>query len=174
MEATVRSRAKLSYYAVDKYLTGQNEELMMHASPLEALYQVYRALRAHRQEHHLVMEDRQEYRWIMGDDKQIDHIEPFEKMLSQRLVEECMIATNRCAARFLNERNASGPYVTHPGFRSDRLDETRKFLDMHAPQAAHKTPKRWKGIAVLSAHSPSQSRHSPCAPWSTGCSPGPS
>ena len=145
MEATVRSRAKLSYYAVDKYLTGQNEELMMHASPLEALYQVYRALRAHRQEHHLVMGDRQEYRWIMGDDKQIDHIEPFEKMLSQRLVEECMIATNRCAARFLNERNASGPYVTHPGFRSDRLDETRKFLDMHVPQAAQQDPKTVEG-----------------------------
>ncbi|MEP5567176.1 MAG: VacB/RNase II family 3'-5' exoribonuclease [Halioglobus sp.] len=149
MEATVRSRAKLSYYAVDKYLTGQNEELMMHASPLESLYQVYRALRAHRETNHLVMEDRQEYRWIMGDDKQIDHIEPFEKMLSQRLVEECMIATNRCAARFLSDRNASGPYVTHPGFRGDRLDETRKFLDMHAPQAAEQDPKTVDGYRSI-------------------------
>jgi VacB/RNase II family 3'-5' exoribonuclease len=149
MEATVRSRAKLSYYAVDKYLTGQNEELMMHSTPLEALYQVYRALRAHREEHHLVMEDRQEYRWIMGDDKQIDHIEPFEKMLSQKLVEECMIATNRSAARFLMEHSASGPYVTHPGFRGDRLDETRKFLDMHAPAAAEQDPKTVDGYRTI-------------------------
>ncbi len=136
IEATVRSRAKLSYYAVDKYLTGQNEELMMHASPLEALYQVYRALRGNREKHHLVMEDRQEYRWIMDDNKQIDHIEPFEKLLSQKLVEECMIAANRCAARCLADNNASGPFVTHPGFRGDRLDETRKFLSMHAPEVA--------------------------------------
>ena len=149
MEATVRSRAKLSYYAVDKYLTGQNDELMSHASPLEALYQVYRALRAHREEHHLVMEDRQEYRWIMDDNKQIDHIEPFEKMLSQKLVEECMIATNRCAARFLSQQNASGPYVTHPGFRSDRLDETRKFLEMHAPEAAEQDPKTVSGYRAI-------------------------
>ena len=141
MEATVRSRAKLSYYAVDKYLTGQDDELMSHASPLEALYQVYRALRAHREEHHLVMEDRQEYRWIMDDNKQIDHIEPFEKMLSQKLVEECMIATNRCAARFLTQHSASGPFITHPGFRDDRLDETRKFLDMHVPEAVELDPK---------------------------------
>ena len=144
-EATIRSRAKLSYYAVDRYLTGQDDELMSHATPLEALYQLYRALRAHREEHHLVMEERREYRWIMGDDKQIDHIEPFEKMLSQKLVEECMIATNRSAARFLAANKASGPYISHPGFRTDRLDEMRKFLERHAPEATALDPKDVKG-----------------------------
>lgn len=135
-EATIRSKAKLSYYAVDRYLSGHNEELMSHASPLEALYSVYRALRAHREEHHLVMEDRREYRWILDDNKQIDHIEPYEKLLSQRLVEECMIATNRCGAKFLLEHGANGPFITHPGFRGDRHDEIRKFLDMHTPDIA--------------------------------------
>ena len=48
MEATIRSRAKLSYLAVDRYLAGNYDELMSHATPLEALYQVYRALRDHR------------------------------------------------------------------------------------------------------------------------------
>lgn len=135
-EATVRSRAKLSYFAVDRYLNGQFDELMTHATPLEALYQVYRALRAHREEHGLVMEDRQEYRWILGDDKQIETIEPYEKLLSQKLVEECMVAANRCAARFLADKSAPGPFVSHPGFRRDRLEEARKFLEMHAPDLA--------------------------------------
>lgn len=133
-EATVRSRAKLSYYAVDRYLNGQYDELMSHATPLEALYQVYRALRAHRETHGLVMEDRQEYRWILGDNKQIDSIEPYEKLLSQKLVEECMVAANRCAARFLAENGARGPFVSHPGFRADRIDEAKKFFEMHAPE----------------------------------------
>jgi len=132
-EATVRSRAKLSYYAVDRYLNGQNDELMTHATPLEALYQVYRALRAHREQNGLVMEDRQEYRWILGDNKQIDSIEPYEKLLSQKLVEECMVAANRCAARFLADNEAPGPFVSHPGFRKDRLDEAKTFFEMHAP-----------------------------------------
>lgn len=140
IEATIRSRAKLSYFAVDRYLNGQADELMSHASPLEALYQVYRALRARREAQELVMEDRQEFRWVLGDDKQIDHIEPYEKLLSQKLVEECMVATNRCAARFLAEHEASGPFVSHPGFRGDRLDETRKFLAMHAPETAELDP----------------------------------
>ena len=145
IEATVRSRAKLSYYAVDRYLNGQYDELMSHATPLEALYQVFRALRGHREQHGLVMEDRREFRWIMNDNKQIGSIEPYEKLLSQKLVEECMIAANRCAARFLAAHQASGPFVTHPGFRGDRLDEARKFFTMHAPALAELDPTTVEG-----------------------------
>jgi VacB/RNase II family 3'-5' exoribonuclease len=140
IEATVRSRAKLSYYAVDRYLNGQFDELMSHATPLEALYQVYRALRARREQDNLVMEDRQEFRWVLNENKQIESIEPTEKLLSQRLVEECMVAANRCAARFLVAHQASGPFVSHAGFRSDRLDEVRKFLSRHAPELAELDP----------------------------------
>ena len=136
IEATVRSRAKLSYYGVDRYLSGNADELMSHATPLEALYQVYRALRKLREEHELVMEDRREYRWILNDQKQIDHIEPYSKMLSQKLVEECMVAANRCAARFLTEKKCAGPFVSHPGFRRDRLKEAKKFLERSAPEVA--------------------------------------
>ena len=116
IEATVRSRAKLSYYAVDRYLNGQDDELMSHATPLEALYQVYRALRANREDNGLVMEDRQEFRWILNDNKQIENIEPFEKLLSQKLVEECMIAANRCAARFLRQHRPVAPSSRIPAF----------------------------------------------------------
>ncbi len=140
VEAMVRSRAKLSYYAVDRYLNGQSHELMSHATPLEALYAVYRALRAWREHNDLVMDDRQEFRWILNDNKQIESIEPSEKLLSQKLVEECMVAANRCAARFLISHKASGPFVSHPGFRSDRLDEVRKFLTMHTPELANMDP----------------------------------
>ncbi|MBE9537584.1 MAG: VacB/RNase II family 3'-5' exoribonuclease [Proteobacteria bacterium] len=136
IEATVRSRAKLSYYGVDRYLSGNYDELMSHATPLEALYQVYRALRKSREEQELVMENRQEYRWILNDKKQIDHIEPFTKMLSQKMVEECMVATNRCAARFLTDKKCSGPFVSHAGFRRDRLKEAKKFLEKSAPAVA--------------------------------------
>mgnify|MGYP003667990017 CR=1 FL=1 len=149
IEATVRSRAKLSYFAVDRYLNGQYDELMSHASPLETLYQLYRALRARREKSNLVMEDRQEYRWVMNDDKQIETIEPTEKLLSQRLVEECMVAANRCAASFLASHKASGPFVSHPGFRADRSDEVEKFLTLHAPELAqldHTTVSGYRDI----------------------------
>ena len=149
IEATVRSRAKLSYYAVDRYLNGQYDELMSHATPLEALYQVYRALRGHREQNGLVMEDRRDFRWIMNDAKQIEGIEPYEKLLSQKVVEESMIAANRCAARFLVKHKASGPFVAHRGFRADRLDEARKFFTMHTPELTEQDPTTVTGYRTI-------------------------
>jgi ribonuclease R len=134
-EAKIRSRAKLSYFAVDRYLSGQDESLICHATPLEALYQVSRALRSRREADELVMEDRQEFRWILNEQGHIDHIEPCEKLSSQRLVEECMVATNRCAATLLAEAGASGPFVVHDGFRRDRLKDRQKFMELYLPDA---------------------------------------
>ena len=145
IEATVRSRAKLSYYAVERYLNGQYDELMSHSTPLESLYQVYRALRSRREQNNLLMDDRREFRWILNDNKQIETIETAEKLLSQKLVEECMVATNRCAARFLVTNNTTGPFIAHPGFRSDRREELKKFLEMHAPDLAELDPDTVQG-----------------------------
>lgn len=136
LKAVVRSRAKLTYAAVDRYVTGNNDELIAWSNPLEALVQAYRALRRRREEHELVMEDRREYRWHLNDDKQIDHIEASDKRASQHLVEECMIAANRCAAHFLAMADARGPFVIHPGFRKDRIEEAREFLGKHKPELA--------------------------------------
>jgi VacB/RNase II family 3'-5' exoribonuclease len=136
MQAQVRSRAKLSYAAVDRYVTGHNDELIAHSSPLEALVQAYRALRSRREREELVMEERREYRWHLNEQRQIDHIDSAEKLASQRLVEECMIAANRCAAHFLAMADSEGPYVIHPGFRKDRLGEAKEFLTRHRPALA--------------------------------------
>ena len=134
MKASVRSRAKLTYAAVDRYVTGHNDELIAWSNPLEALVQAYRALRRYREEHELVMEDRQEYRWHLNESKQIESIDIGEKLASQHLVEECMIATNRSAASLLTSANATGPFVIHSGFRKDRLEEAREFLSRYQPE----------------------------------------
>ncbi len=158
IEATIRSRAKLSYFAVDRYISGQYDELMSHATPLEALYKVYQALRSQRETYGLVMEDRQEYRWLLNDAKQVESIEPYDKLLSQKLVEECMVAANRCAASFLAQHGANGPFVVHPGFRANRGDELHKFLQLHAPTVADEDPFTLEGYRnILSALSTSDS-----------------
>ena len=51
-----------------------------------------------------------------------------------------MIATKRFAALLLAEHEACGPFISHPGFRSDRLEELRKFLEKHAPDLADLDP----------------------------------
>jgi ribonuclease R len=148
-EGKIRSRAKLSYYAVDRYLSGQDESLICHATPLEALYQASRALRARREERELVMEERQEYRWLLDDRGHIDNIEPCEKLASQRLVEECMVATNRCAAQLLAEAGASGPFVVHDGFRRDRLKDRDKFFELYVTDRDGLDPDSLEGYRDL-------------------------
>ena len=91
------------------------------------------------------MEERQEYRWLLNDARQIESIEPYDKLLSQKLVEECMVAANRCAASFLAQHKASGPFVVHPGFRANRENELRKFLQLHAPALADEDPFTLEG-----------------------------
>ena len=136
LKASIRSRAKLSYAAVDRYVTKHNDELIAFSTPLEALVQAYRALRRRREANELVMEERREYRWLLDEQRQIESIETFGKMASQNLVEECMIAANRCAAHFLAMGDASGPFVVHGGFRKDRIAETKEFLSRHRPDLA--------------------------------------
>ena len=135
-KAVIRSHAKLAYAAVDRYVTGNSDDLIAHANPLEALVQVYRTLRERREQQELVMEERREYRWMLGEDKQIAEIDGFEKLASQHLVEECMIAANKCAAAFLRDAGAPGPFVVHGGFREDRVKETKTFLEKHRPDLA--------------------------------------
>ncbi len=135
-KAVIRSHAKLAYAAVDRYVTGNSDDLIAHANPLEALVQVYRTLRDRREKQELVMEERREYRWVLGEDKQIAEIDSFEKLASQHLVEECMIAANKCAAAFLRDAGAPGPFVVHGGFREDRVNETKTFLEKHRPDLA--------------------------------------
>lgn len=149
IKAVVRSKAKLSYAAVDRYVTGNNDELIAWSNPLEALVQAYKALRRYRELNELVMEDRREYRWHLGDDKQIDHIEAGEKMASQHLVEECMIAANRCAAHFLAMADAPGPFVVHGGFRKDRIQEAREFLSKHLPEHAEAAIETLSGYQMV-------------------------
>ena len=42
-----------------------------------------------------------------------------------------MIAANKCAAIFLSEAGAPGPFVVHQGFRQDRSEEAKTFLEKH-------------------------------------------
>jgi exoribonuclease R len=65
------------------------------------------------------------------------------------LVEECMVAANRCAARFLAQNNAGGPFVIHPGFRANRIEEVHKFLTLHAPHLAEMDPASVEGYREI-------------------------
>tara|TARA_B110000444_G_scaffold261157_1_gene311504 strand:+ start:2024 stop:3961 length:1938 start_codon:yes stop_codon:yes gene_type:complete len=130
-EALITSNAKLSYTAVEAYLTGGSDELMSNSAPLEALYQLYRKMSDVRENDQLIMDNHKEYRLILNDQKKVERIDARVKLLSQKLVEECMVAANRCAADFLKQHHCGGPFVCHRGFRKDRLEQANELFTEH-------------------------------------------
>ena len=76
------------------------------ANSLDQLHQAATALRKWRSEHALLSGDRPEFRLRLDENKRIRLIEPSVQNEAHRLVEECMVAANRCAADFLINQTA--------------------------------------------------------------------
>lgn len=127
-EATICSRARLHYQQVAAGIDAQSagEEIQAYADQLRALSEVANALLAHRRQHHLVIPARPEYRLILDQQLKLDRIEQQRKTSAHQLVEECMVAANRCAADFMGDR---GLFVEHPGFRPERFPDVKKLAE---------------------------------------------
>ena len=95
---------------------------------LDSLYGVYKALRKQRLQRGAIDFDTMEARIEFGPDKKIERVIPMERNDAHRLIEECMIAANVCAARFLLRHKVPGLYRVHDGPSPDRLQDVRAFL----------------------------------------------
>ncbi|GGY85908.1 ribonuclease R family protein [Marinobacter zhanjiangensis] len=152
-QAVIRSRGKLSYELVSQLLEDRHSEETDALAPeitnnLDQLHQAATALRKWRSEHALLNTERAEFRLRLDENRRIRTIEPAVQSEAHRLVEECMVAANRCAASFLSERGR-GLFVTHPGVRDDRADNIRTLLERYAPELASIDPSSPEGFREL-------------------------
>ena len=139
-QAVIRSHGKLSYELVANLIEGREDDDIKAlpdavANSLDQLHQVATALRKWRNEHALLSGDRPEFRLRLDENKRIRLIEPSVQNEAHRLVEECMVAANRCAADFLGQQ-PSGLFIQHPGLRDDRIDNIKSLLQSYAPELA--------------------------------------
>jgi ribonuclease R len=139
-QASIRSHGKLSYELVANLIDGREDDDIKALSSavsnsLDQLHQAATALRRWRVEHALINGDRTEFRLRLDENRRIRSIEPTVQNEAHRLVEECMVGANRCAADLLSQHN-KGLFVCHSGVRADRHDNVRKLLKQHMPQLA--------------------------------------
>ncbi|MFA7555240.1 MAG: VacB/RNase II family 3'-5' exoribonuclease [Spongiibacteraceae bacterium] len=128
-EAIIRSHGKLTYNDVSAFLdpaTSSPTSCSPHSTTLSALHALSNALLENRTECNLVIPNRQDYRMILNAQRKLERIELQHKNCANQLVEECMIAANRCAAEILGEQ---GVFISHPGFRPERLADVRKLAE---------------------------------------------
>ena len=116
-EAVIRSHARLTYAQVGRFIEGGGLDVADDvATSLNALHDVYRALRTRREERGALDLDTRETRIELkkGSPRRI---RPVERNDAHRLIEEAMIAANVAAARHLEARDAGGPRPVPPVYR---------------------------------------------------------
>lgn len=128
----IKSHARLTYnevYAMheqgDKTLQKKYQDLM---SPISELFSVYRALFKNRKKRGAIDFDLPETKIIFGDDRKIEKIVPLVRNDAHRLIEECMLCANICAARFLIKNKIPALYRVHDGPNAEKLIDLHKFL----------------------------------------------
>ena len=131
-EAVMRSRARLTYDEVAAAVVDGDADARRRLSAiidhLDALYAMYGALKAARERRGAIDFDTQEVRIVFGADKKIDNIETETRNDAHRLIEECMIAANVAAARFLERHRIPVLYRVHDRPTADRIADLREFL----------------------------------------------
>lgn len=131
-EAVMRSHARLTYDAVaamvvdrDERLRNDYPELVPH---LDRLHELYQVLRVSREQRGAIDFDTQETEIEYGPERKIERIVPSQRNTAHKLIEECMIAANVAAARFLQRHKIPTLYRVHEGPKAEKLEKLRGFL----------------------------------------------
>jgi ribonuclease R len=130
--AVMCSRARLTYTEVAEALTvpgsGAARRLEPLLAHLNALYELYRALaRARARRGAIDLETVETYIECDADGR-IERIVPRVRNDAHRLIEECMLAANVCAADFLTRAKRPALYRVHEGPTAERLGNLRALL----------------------------------------------
>lgn len=132
-EAVFRSQARLTYNQVhammEKNDMRMRERFADRVTNLEHLYDLFRTLQKSRKARGAIDFDLPETKIVFGQDKKIEKIIPYERFDSHRVIEECMLCANICAARFLEKHKQPGLYRVHQGPTEEKLENLRKFLN---------------------------------------------
>jgi ribonuclease R len=131
-EAVMRSQARLTYTKVAAILGARDENLRREYAAvvphLETLYALFKALHEERVRRGAVDFELPETKIIFDDNQKIRKIVPLQRNDAHRLIEECMLAANVCAADVLRKHKIPAPYRIHEVPPPDKLTELRTFL----------------------------------------------
>ncbi len=130
-EAVMRSRARLTYTEVAAIIAGE-EEVTARRAPLvpaiKTLHRLYEVLHAARAKRGSVDFELPETRIVFDAHRKIERIEPLVRNDAHKLIEECMLAANVCAAQFLIDREAPALFRVHAGPSAQKLKDLRVML----------------------------------------------
>lgn len=131
-EAVMNSAARLTYDEVWGILSGRDMQAVRRRAAqvpqLQNLYDLFRVLIKAREQRGAIEFDTVETQIICDAAGRIERIVPRLRNDAHRLIEECMLAANVCAADFMKRSRHAGLYRIHEGPTPEKLQALREFL----------------------------------------------
>ena len=134
-EGVMHSHARLTYTKVGEILTGDGdlskslrEEYKAVIPQLELLHKLYQCLRVARDERGAIDFETVETRIQFNEERKIERIVPIKRNDAHKLIEECMLCANVCAAQFIEKHNLIGLFRVHEGPTETKLANLRAYL----------------------------------------------
>lgn len=131
-EAVMRSHARLTYTQVWAAIGEGDAEALDQVGDLlpqlQNLHQLYRVLAKQRGARGAIEFDSQEIEFRLGPGGEVVQAEASERNDAHKLIEECMIAANVEAARFLLRKQLPTPFRVHDRPPQSKYEELLEFL----------------------------------------------
>jgi len=128
----MRSAARLTYNQVAAALVDKDGAIRQELAPvlpvLETLHEVYRSLRRHREARGALDFEAPEVKVLVDEGGQVTDIRAYPRNDAHRMIEECMIAANVEAAKFLKQRKMPALFRIHGTPEEERITDLKRFL----------------------------------------------
>jgi ribonuclease R len=131
--AIMHSAARLTYTKMaamvvdnDAALRKEYADVVDH---LDDLYALYKVLRKARDERGSIDFETTETQVIFGEDRKIESIKPTVRNDAHKIIEECMVTANMCAAHFLKRHDIPALHRVHDGPNPEKLAKVHEFLN---------------------------------------------
>ena len=147
--AVMRSHARLTYTQAWDWISNDQFDDPIKTHVL-SLYRLYQILLKKRLQRGAVEFDSIETQMLFNQQGKIERIIPVERNEAHRLIEECMLAANVCAAEFLKHHKHPALYRNHAGPTSERLNILREqlsLLGLHLNGGNNPTPKDYAELS---------------------------
>ena len=130
--AVMRSHARLTYnrvwQAIGEKDADARHELADVLPQLKHLHQLYKLLAKARQKRGAIDFESSEVEFRLGAGGEVMQLGAYERNDAHKLIEECMIAANVEAARYLQKRHMPTPYRVHAPPPASKYDDLLEFL----------------------------------------------
>jgi len=130
--SVMRSKARMTYTQVFEMLQNPQGELAEQYAWLmphvQHLYSLFKLMLAQREKRGAIEFESIETMMIFNENGKIDRIIPAGRNEAHKIIEECMLAANVCAADFLKTNEHAALYRIHEGPTPEKLEALRIFM----------------------------------------------